>query len=269
MPTIPLSRHAPTARRSTRPMLLPPLMAALLAACGGGAPTSPREPAGPEIAGIVAAAYAPGASVTPAGATVPVGATVQLTAVDAAGRTVGGAGWSSSDPGVAAVGADGLVTAGVPGAATITATYRNRGASAQITVTAPPPPPVGTAIAPGEECPAGMTEVRPGNCRAPEMPAPSILDYRPRSTLVAPAHTVPRAKYPAIDFHVHAGGLTTADAYEQLIRLMDTIGMGVIVNMNGGTGDTLDSRSGGSGSPATSRWSASEVTVRPPTCWSW
>ena len=61
----------------------------------------------------------------------------------------------------------------------------------------------GTQIQPGEACPAGTTEIRPRTCQAPELPAPSILDYRPRSTLVAPAHTVPRAKFPVIDFHGH------------------------------------------------------------------
>ena len=29
------------------------------------------------------------------------------------------------------------------------------------------------------ECPAGMTEIRPGNCQAPSQPPPSIVDYRP------------------------------------------------------------------------------------------
>ena len=62
----------------------------------------------------------------------------------------------------------------------------------------------------------------------------------PLTLLRLPRTNITRAKYPAIDFHVHAGGLTTPDAYEQLIRLMDTIGMGAIVNLNGGTGDTLD-----------------------------
>ena len=65
----------------------------------------------------------------------------------------------------------------------------------------------GTPIAPGESCPPGMTEIRPRNCQAPEVPAPSILDYRPRSTLVAPAHVVPKAKYPVIDFHGHPRGM--------------------------------------------------------------
>ena len=46
----------------------------------------------------------------------------------------------------------------------------------------------GTSIKPGEECPPGMTEVRPQNCQAPEFPPPSIVDYRPESTLVVPEH---------------------------------------------------------------------------------
>jgi predicted TIM-barrel fold metal-dependent hydrolase len=62
----------------------------------------------------------------------------------------------------------------------------------------------------------------------------------PLTLLRLPRTNITRAKYPAIDFHVHAGGLTTPDAYARLIRLMDTIGMGAIVNLNGGTGDTLD-----------------------------
>jgi len=49
----------------------------------------------------------------------------------------------------------------------------------------------GVQVAPGEPCPPGTTEVRPGRCSAPELPPPSIVDYRPRTTLVVPAHPVP------------------------------------------------------------------------------
>jgi predicted TIM-barrel fold metal-dependent hydrolase len=62
----------------------------------------------------------------------------------------------------------------------------------------------------------------------------------PLTLLRLPRTNITRAKYPAIDFHVHAGGLTTKDAYDRLIKLMDTIGMGAIVNLNGGTGQNLD-----------------------------
>ena len=61
----------------------------------------------------------------------------------------------------------------------------------------------GTQIQPGEECPPGTTEVRPRSCQAPSTPPPSIVDYRPTSTLVTAAHPVPKSKYPSIDFHGH------------------------------------------------------------------
>jgi predicted TIM-barrel fold metal-dependent hydrolase len=90
----------------------------------------------------------------------------------------------------------------------------------------------GAAIQPGQECPAGMTEVRPGRCTAPEFPPPSILDYRPRNTLVTDAHPVPKAKYPVIDIHSHTG--PTPDTIERLIREMDAMGVQVLVNLSGG-----------------------------------
>jgi predicted TIM-barrel fold metal-dependent hydrolase len=97
----------------------------------------------------------------------------------------------------------------------------------------------GVSIQPGQECPAGMTEVRPGNCRAPTLPAPSILDYRPRSTLVTAEHLVPKAKYPAIDYHGHPAGITSAAALEQLANDLDAIGVRVMVAANNVSGDAL------------------------------
>src|SRR5215831_15433103 len=46
----------------------------------------------------------------------------------------------------------------------------------------------GTPIQSGEQCPPGETEIRPRSCMAPDAPAPSILDYRPHSTLVTATH---------------------------------------------------------------------------------
>src|SRR2546430_6849656 len=74
-----------------------------------------------------------------------------------------------------------------------------------------------TSIKPGESCPPGMTEIRPRSCMGPEEAAPSILDYRPRSTLVAPEHLVKKARYPAIDFHGHPQGMLGST--ESLARL--------------------------------------------------
>ena len=63
----------------------------------------------------------------------------------------------------------------------------------------------GTRIAPGQECPPGTTETRPGSCQAPSNAPPSIVDYRPKSTLVTAEHKVPKAKFPVIDIHSHQG----------------------------------------------------------------
>ncbi len=62
----------------------------------------------------------------------------------------------------------------------------------------------------------------------------------PLTLLRLPRTNITRAKFPAIDFHVHARELTTAEAYQSFIKLMDSIGMGAVVNLNGGTGQALD-----------------------------
>ena len=95
----------------------------------------------------------------------------------------------------------------------------------------------GTAIQHGEECPPGMTEVRRGRCQAPEKPPPSIVDYRPKSTVVAGEHLVPKAKFPVVDIHNHTG--VNADNMAQLIKEMDALNLRVMVNLSGGSGDRL------------------------------
>jgi predicted TIM-barrel fold metal-dependent hydrolase len=87
----------------------------------------------------------------------------------------------------------------------------------------------GTRVAPGQPCPPGTTEVRPGTCQAPQDPPPSILDYRPVSTLVTPQHPVPRAKFAAIDVHGHPGTLTTPEAISRVVAEMDRLNLGVMV----------------------------------------
>jgi uncharacterized protein len=85
-----------------------------------------------------------------------------------------------------------------------------------------------------------MTEVRPHLCQAPELAAPSIVDYRPRSTLVVPAHPVPRPKFPAIDFHGHPFGLLgSADSLARLVAAMDSLNLRVMVVANNMSGDAL------------------------------
>src|SRR5689334_2412110 len=97
-----------------------------------------------------------------------------------------------------------------------------------------------TTIQQGEACPAGTTEIRPRSCMAPDLPPPSIVDYRPRATLVTPAHMVPRAKYPAIDFHGHPEGLLESE--EGLARLgaaMGSLNVRIMLAADNMRGDRL------------------------------
>ena len=98
----------------------------------------------------------------------------------------------------------------------------------------------GTPIPAGQECPPGTTEIRPRNCMAPEVPVPSILDYRPRSTLVAPVHMVKSAKYPAIDFHGHPQGLLgTSEGLASLGAALDSLNVRMMVSADNMSGDRL------------------------------
>ncbi len=97
----------------------------------------------------------------------------------------------------------------------------------------------GTRIGPGESCPPGTTETRPGTCQAPDMPAPSILDYRPTSTLVTAEHLVPKARFPAVDIHGHPPSLTTAAAIQDVVDVMDRINLRVMVVANNLSGSRL------------------------------
>ena len=97
-----------------------------------------------------------------------------------------------------------------------------------------------TPIKQGESCPPGTTEIRPRQCLGPQDPAPSILDYRPHSTLVTPAHLVKKARYPAIDFHGHPFGML--DNVESLARLgadLDALNVRMIIVANNVSGDPL------------------------------
>jgi predicted TIM-barrel fold metal-dependent hydrolase len=95
-------------------------------------------------------------------------------------------------------------------------------------------------IQPGQECPPGTTEVRPRTCQPPEFPPPSIVDYRPGSTLVVPQHLVPKAKFPAIDYHGHPGGLLdSAEGLARLVAALDSLNVRMIVSADDMSGDRL------------------------------
>ncbi len=89
-------------------------------------------------------------------------------------------------------------------------------------------------------CPTGTTEVRPGNCVAPREAPPSILDYRPKSTLLTAAHLVKAAKYPAIDFHGHPEDLImSAQGLETLRTDLDRLNVRMLISADNLSGSEL------------------------------
>jgi uncharacterized protein len=98
----------------------------------------------------------------------------------------------------------------------------------------------GTAIPAGESCPPGATEIRPNSCMAPQLPPPSIVDYRPRSTLVVPAHPVKVAKFPVIDFHGHPGGaISTTESLATLAGTLDALNIRMMIAADNASGERL------------------------------
>jgi predicted TIM-barrel fold metal-dependent hydrolase len=72
------------------------------------------------------------------------------------------------------------------------------------------------------------------------MAPPSILDYRPISTLVRVEHKVPKAKYPAIDFHGHPQALlNSAEGLASLKASMDSLNIGLMIAAENQSGDRL------------------------------
>jgi predicted TIM-barrel fold metal-dependent hydrolase len=85
----------------------------------------------------------------------------------------------------------------------------------------------------GEECPPGMVEVRANSCQAPLATPPSIVDYRPRSTVVAKTTLVPKAKFPVADVHTHRTSGVSGIA--ERIKEMDALNLRVLVDLSGGS----------------------------------
>lgn len=63
-------------------------------------------------------------------------------------------------------------------------------------------------------------------------------DYNPPSTLVVPEHPTTSAKFPFIDIHSHHWRMAEQDL-DKLVREMDSLNMGVIVNLSGRGGRAL------------------------------
>ena len=85
----------------------------------------------------------------------------------------------------------------------------------------------------------GQIRPRPAEGREPEWPAPSIREYKPRSTLVTPQHLVPRAKFPVIDIHSHHPTPISPEQYEKVVKAMDQLNIRLLINLSGSWGDNL------------------------------
>ncbi len=83
---------------------------------------------------------------------------------------------------------------------------------------------------------------RPGQGRQPTIPPPTILEYKPQSTLVVPAHEVPRARFPVVDLHGHPPTLDNRQAIEEVVAAMDDLNIGVMVQARPSSGDQLRSQ---------------------------
>ena len=66
----------------------------------------------------------------------------------------------------------------------------------------------------------------------------SFEEYKPESTLIVPANPVIRAKFPFIDVHGHQYRMPEQDL-TPVIAAMDTLNMGIMVNLSGRSGDQL------------------------------
>jgi predicted TIM-barrel fold metal-dependent hydrolase len=77
---------------------------------------------------------------------------------------------------------------------------------------------------------------------APEFPSPSIVDYRPHSTLVTAVHMVKTAKFPAIDFHGHPQNLiNSTEGLATLGAALDSLNVRLMVSADNLSGDRLRS----------------------------
>ncbi len=72
-------------------------------------------------------------------------------------------------------------------------------------------------------------------------PMDSILlkDWAPRSSVVVPETSVPKAKYPVIDVHAHVEA-ATPDEIAAWVRTMDEVGIQTTVVLTGATGSQFD-----------------------------
>ena len=66
-------------------------------------------------------------------------------------------------------------------------------------------------------------------------------DYAPVSTLRAEENPLTKARYTFVDVHGHQREMASASAerIQEIVSAMDTMNMGVMVNLSGGSGEVL------------------------------
>jgi predicted TIM-barrel fold metal-dependent hydrolase len=85
----------------------------------------------------------------------------------------------------------------------------------------------------------GQIRPRPAEGRDPEFKPPTIREYKPQSQLVAPQHSVPRAKFPVIDIHSHQPTPISPAEYDRVMKGMEANNLQVLVNLSGSFGNRL------------------------------
>src|SRR5262249_45068379 len=85
----------------------------------------------------------------------------------------------------------------------------------------------------------GQVRPRPGQGRDPEFPPPTIIEYKPKSTLVTAEHLKPRAKYPVVDIHSHQSTPISPAEFERVVKGMEANNLRVLVNLSGSSGERL------------------------------
>ncbi|MPZ21582.1 MAG: amidohydrolase family protein [Luteitalea sp.] len=92
-------------------------------------------------------------------------------------------------------------------------------------------------------CSSSPTPAESNDSSSPEYPGFKPTPEQtamPKSLLVVKRTPIEKAKYPVIDFHLHARSLQTPEDYEKMIVDMDRVGLGAVLNMDGGMYETLD-----------------------------
>lgn len=80
----------------------------------------------------------------------------------------------------------------------------------------------------------------------PQAPEPKglplrLTDFEPKSMLHVPETSVPRARFPVIDFHTHISPRGRRDGVPpaEIVKTMDAVNLRTMVNLTGGTGEVL------------------------------